>query len=188
VDGDRVGGASDAFYETIEVDLGGLVQFNWLIIMITDFGEGCDVFEEIFETVESNCDDLCDEYVDIAEAFKLQSRDYWTFTMIAVNDNDDFEGEFDYDDEPFEEEFTATFSTFDVAPLLDHGDCEDECEDLDLLESDDELGDRGDLEITHWDEGDTITGRYEVEFGGDEGVKGGFKAEHCNMKDWLWFF
>lgn len=186
IDGDNVGGARSAFFDTVDFDFGVLGSIEYVVVAITDLPNGCDVLEDLYTTVEPTCDDVCDAYIDIVEDNKIKQDDYFILWMVA-NTEDGDEGEFDFDEELGDEEFTASYSAFDAAPLYDAGDCEDECEDGDLLDADIEDGKDGTLVIKKSDS-DVVIGNFDVDFGGDDRLTGSFKAEECDMSDWIWFF
>ncbi len=183
VDGERVGGARDAFYDTLRLDFGPFGELEYLVVMVTDFDEGCAVFEEFFDIVEFSCDDLCDEYVDVAEQYRLDARQ-WSLALV-VNTSDGIDGAFDLDDELGDGEFTASFTSWDTAPLRDPTTCEEACEDGELLDSDVDQGEGGTLELA--EDEDRIKGRFELELGGDDRLDGSFTATECDMADWLFF-
>ncbi len=186
IDGDPVQRARSAFFDTIDLDFGVLGSLEYTIIVVTNVPEGCDVMEEMYSTVELTCDGLCDAYIDTYEDFNMHKDEYYTLWM-TLNTGDGDEGEFDFDDDLGEEEFTADYSSWDARPLQDAGECEDECEDGDLLDADVEDGDDGLLEIKSADS-DTVVGRFDIEFGGSEELKGSFKASECDMEEWSIFF
>lgn len=185
IDGDGVGGARDAFYDTVGVDLGPLGEYELLIVLVTDFADGCEVFEEISNTLEPACDERCDDYLDIAETYHLRSDRFWS-TTFSVNTSDGVDRTFDYDTDLGDGEFTTSFSGWDGAPLQDAAACEEACEDGDLLAPEVDDGDDGELELE--EDGDLIRGRFDVSFGGDDGLSGSFAAHPCDMGDWVPFF
>lgn len=180
VDGDRIGGARDAIYDTVEFG-----PFELMVVVITDFPDACTVYEEFWETIEPNCDDRCDDYRDIAEDY-LGGKDYWSLAL-AIVPGGSFEDEYDYEpDIPGEDEFNLAFRKYDVEPLYDADDCEDARQDGELLLPDLENGNDGDLEILLYDDDDEIVkGRFEVDMGGEEALRGSFTATECNMVEWL---
>lgn len=184
VDGQRVGGARSAIFDALELDFGPFGEVNVLVVVLSDIPNSCDVFEDFFETIEPNCEDRCDEYTDIAQD-ALGAKEYWQMNLTAVSTGS-FEDEFDYEEGQLEnDEFNLNFLRYDAEPLYDSGDCEDECQDGDLLVADQETGNGGDLEITEYDSKDFVKGRFQVDMGGDEDVQGSFTAEYCNMGEWL---
>lgn len=184
VDGDRIGGAVDAIYDTIEVDLGALGEVNVMLLIVSDIPDSCQVFEEFYEDLNLSCEELCDNYVDTAEQY-LGRKDYWALNLSLVS-NGSFEDVYDYEEGSTleDEEFQLAFYKYDAEPLYDDDSCEDACEDQDLLEPDQENGNSGELEIVEQD-GDLVRGRFEVDMGGDEGLRGSFTATECDMVEWL---
>lgn len=184
VDGQGVGGARDALYDTLELDFGPLGELNVMLVIVTDIPQACDVYEEFFETVEPNCESRCDDYMGIARDY-LGSKEYWSLTISAVS-NGSFENTYDYEDDQLDdEEFALGFARYDAEPLYDADACEDACQDGDLLVPDEETGNGGDLEITAYESGDYVKGRFDVDMGGDERLRGSFTAAHCDMVDWI---
>lgn len=183
VDGDRIGGAVDAIYDTLEVNLGPFGEVNVMLVILSNIPDSCQVFEDFYENVEPTCEDRCDGYMETAEDY-LGGKEYWALNLSLVS-NGSFEDTYDYEEGQLEdEEFQLSFFKYDAEPLYDEDACIDACEDLDLLEPDTENGNDGDLEILEED-GDLVRGRFEVDMGGDEGLRGSFTATECNMVDWL---
>lgn len=183
VDGDRIGGARDAIYDTLELDFGVFGEVNAMAIIVTDFPNSCEVFEAFFETIEPDCDDRCDEYRGIAEEF-LGGRDYWALSLVLISGGS-YEDTYDYEpDQIGEDEFQLVFNKYDTEPLYEASTCEDACEDAELLVPDVENGNGGELEILVED-GDIVKGRFDVDMGGEEDLRGSFTATECNMAEWL---
>jgi hypothetical protein len=130
---------------------------------------------------EFGCDDVCEEYVALAEEHGL-SDDHWT-TLLSVNTTDGRSDTFELDQDLQEGEFVASFNGYDTAPLHDPGQCEDTCEDGDLLVPEVDQGQDGELELE--EDGDLLRGRFGLSFGGDDGLDGRFVAEPCDMADWF---
>lgn len=184
VDGQRVGGARSAIFDALELDFGPIGEVNVLYVILTDVPNACDVYEDFFENIEPNCEDRCDDYTDIADEY-LGRPEYWQINLVAVT-NGSFEDDFDYDEGQLDnDEFALSFLRYDAEPLYDNDDCEDECLDGDLLVPDEETGNGGDLEIVEYDSKDFVKGRFEVDMGGDEDLRGSFNAEYCNMAEWI---
>ena len=184
VDGERVGGARDAFYDELVIDLGPLGEFTFVAVFVSDIPDACQVFEEVFETIEPVCDDRCDEYIDIADTFGLGHDEYWALAMVFSADGS-IDGEYDYDADLSEDEFTAAISRYDTSVLQDAGTCEDACEDGELLLPDDEDGNSGVAELER--DGDELKGSFDIDLGGDDRLKGSFRATECDITDWFFF-
>lgn len=185
IDGEPVGGARDAFYDTVGVDLGPLGEYELLIVMLTDFADGCEVIEELSEAGGPGCDERCEDVVDVAEDHGLRGDRFWS-TTFSVNTSDGVDREFDYDSDLSDGEFTASFSAWEGAPLQDPAICEDSCEDGELLVADTEDGEKGELELAQ--DGEILRGRFDVGFGGDDGARGSFAARPCDMAEWTDIF
>ncbi len=184
VDGDRVGGARTAIFDTIE-----LFGSDTVVVVLSDVPDGCNAFEDIYDALLTNadCDDVCDDLERPAKEY-LGRKTYWTATITSFTTGS-VEDDYDYEDGPLgDEEFNLSFSWYDAGPLYDPGDCEDTCDDGDLLDPDTEHGNSGDLEIVEYDSRDVVRGRFEVNMGGGEELRGSFTAEYCDMSDWFpWF-
>lgn len=181
VDGEPVGGARDAFYDSLSVDLGPL-SYDAHVVVITNFADGCEVFEEFTETFEPNCEERCEAYLEIAETYHLRGESLWSATLYA-NTSDGVDAEFDLDPAVGDGEFSASFAIWDGEPLQDVDACEEACKDNELLESDVEDGEDGVLTLEEGDE--LLRGRFEVDFGGDDAVSGSFAARPCDMENWI---
>jgi len=182
IDGDPVAGARSAIFDTIDLDFGVLGSIEQLVIILTSVPDACEALDDLYSISELGCDDICDEIVDMGEDYSFNQDEYYTITIVA-NTEDGEEGEFDFDDKLQDEEFTADYFAFDATAFQDSDECEDQCEDGDLLDGDLEDGDDGVLTIKKSD-GDVVAGKFEIEFGSDE-LKGSFRATECNMSDWL---
>lgn len=181
IDGDHVGGARDAIYDRVSVDLGFLGDYEVTILILTDFPDACATYESFYDDAIDTCDNVCESYTVLAEELHLNQESYWS-TVITVNTSDGTDGEFDYDADIGEGEFAAGFFAYDAVPLRDAGDCEDTCNDGELLVPDIDDGESGELELTEHD--DQITGKFDVAFGGEDRVGGTFNASPCDMSDW----
>ena len=179
VDGERVGGARSAIFDNLE-----LFGTDTVLVLLTDIPDACKTYEEIFEALATDtCDDRCDNLKDVADE-RLGRKGYWSvvigsFTTGSVEDT------YDYEQAPGNDEFNLLYQSWDVQPLYDTNSCEEECEDGDLLDPDEETGNSGELEIVEYDSKDFVKGRFEVDMGGDEELRGSFNAEHCDMVDWI---
>jgi hypothetical protein len=186
IDGERIGGARDAIYDTLGVDFGPFGEYELLVVILTDFSDACETYDAFYDAAgdEWDCDDRCERYLEIADEHHLGDA-HWA-TVLSVNTSDGTTGEFDHDVELGEGEFSSEFNAYDTEPLHDAAACEAACEDGDLLAPDTDDSEDGTLELEERDE--AIGGRFEVSFGGDDGLDGGFTARPCDMGDWLWPF
>ena len=182
VDGGRVGGARDAVFDTYSLDLGPFGELDYAVVVLTDFADACEVLEAYTDAFEGDCEERCEGYVDVTEEFGLGAESYWSFSM-TLNVSDGEEGEFDLDTELGDGEFVASFSSWDARPLQDQDSCEESCKDNELFDADEEEGEDGRVEITRA-ETDLMSGRFDVELGGDEGLGGSFDARPCDTEDW----
>ena len=187
VDGERVGGARDAVYDTYSLDFGPFGELEFALVVLTSFPEACEVVEEYSEAARGgDCEERCEAIVAVSEEYGLRDERYWTFSM-TVNVSDGEEGVFDYETDTSsveDEEFYGVFSSWDGRALQDQAACEEACEDGELLDPSDEEGEDGELEITRAD-GETLSGRFDVDLGGDERVRGGFDARPCDTEEWI---
>lgn len=185
IDGDPVGGARDAYFDTIEISIPFLGSFDYQVIVLTDFPDGCETVSDVSDAYDFGCDEICDELVPVAEEHGLREDEYWTTTLVA-NVSDGVDGMFDYDQELNEAEFTASFSTWDTRAIHDQAACEEACLDGDLLAATGEDGEDGELELELSDDGEVLAGRFDVDFGGDDQLSGRFNATACDTRD-TWF-
>jgi hypothetical protein len=183
IDGEGIGGARDAIWDTLSVELGPL-SYEVTTIVVTDFPDACATYRAFFEAARSEfgCEDVCEEYVGVAEERGLTRDAYWA-TLLVVNTSDGRSGTFDLDADLQQGEFEATFNGYDGAPLQEPAACEDTCEDGELLVPDTEAGEDGELELEA--DGDLLRGQFTLSFGGDDGLDGRFVAEPCDMGEWF---
>ncbi|MCB9685010.1 MAG: hypothetical protein H6738_07695 [Alphaproteobacteria bacterium] len=183
VDGERFGGGQSAIFDRFDFDFFG-VDWEQTTIFLTDIPDACNTMEDMAEafTDANDCDDLCDNYQDVAEKRHLVSRRYWTMSVV-VNTSDDREGSFDFDRDLADGDFVADFSWLDGEQAFDRDLCENACEDDDF-DDDSEDGEDGDLEILQHDS-DLLEGDMQVDFGGDDSANMHFTADRCDMTDWL---
>jgi hypothetical protein len=186
IDGEGIGGARDAIWDTLSVEFGPF-SYELTTIVLTDFPDACGTYGAFLEAARSEfgCDDVCEEYLGLAEERGLSHDAYWS-TVLAVNTSEGQVGTFDLDAELGEGEFDVSFNDYDAVPLHDPGACEAACEAGELLVPEAEAGQDGELEL-EVDE-DLLLGRFTVSFGGDDGLDGRFVAEPCDMGDWFFDF
>lgn len=181
IDGARVGGARDAIYDTVGVDIPFLGDIEVTIVILTDFPDACATFESFYDEAIGTCDDVCEEYTQLQQELHLNQEGYWS-TVLTVNTSDGTDGTFTFDTNPDDGEFAAGYNAYDAVPLRDAGDCEDACDDGELLVPDSEGAEEGELEMAAKD--DRLTGKFDVNFGGEDGLRGSFSAAPCDMGDW----
>ncbi len=183
VDGERVGSAQDAFFDVVELDFGIFGEVNFLVVVLTDVPDACDVYQDVFAGNFQTCEDRCDTYVQIGED-TLGKDSYWSTTLIAHSDGD-FIREYEYDEDLGEDEFTLGFARIDTTAMYDQATCEEACRDGELLEADNETGNDGVLDIKDFVSGDSASGNFNVDMGNDEGLRGSFTAHECDTSAWL---
>src|SRR5690349_20691916 len=83
IDGDGVGGARSAIYDTLKVEFGP-IKYEAMVVIVTDFADACEVYEDIAEAFQPTCDDLCEEYIEIADERNLHADRYWS-TTFTIN-------------------------------------------------------------------------------------------------------
>ena len=182
VDGDKVAGATAAVYDDLEVDL-GIVDWTAASVMVSSFPETCDVVDLALE-LELDCEQRCEDLVDMAAEHSLGERE-WTLTLTLVADND-LEETYDFDSAPEDDEFNSVFSWWDTAPLRDQDLCEEACEAGELLDSSSDNAVGGEV-VVHGLDDQILTGQFDVDFPGNDSLKGSFRADHCDMTSWLLF-
>jgi len=186
VDGEGVGGAHDAFYDTLEIDLPIIGKHKYLTVMVTDFADGCSVFDDMFAAVDSDCDATCDNVVQSAEEHGLKGDQYWSNTF-QVNASDSVNGDFDYDTDLASGHFVSSFSKWDAASFHDKDACVSACNDGTLFASDDTSGSQGQMTLEQQDGDDVISGTFDIDLDGGGHLAGGFAATHCDMGGWSIF-
>jgi hypothetical protein len=185
VDGERVGGARDAVWDEVEVDWGPFGEWSATTVLVTDIPNTCEVLDAMADAYEFDCEERCEEYLEVLETHHLGQERYFMLSIYA-DTSDGAEGSFSQDEEVGEGEFNASFASWDVSVIADPDACEEACEEGELLEDESEEDtDGGELELGGFD-GDILSGRFIVEFEGDEGVEGSFHAESCDLGEvWL---
>lgn len=183
VDDVRVGSARDAFFDVVELDAGIFGEVNFLVVVISDIPDACDVYQDVFADAFQTCGDRCDDYTQIAED-ALGNDSYWSTTLVAHSDGD-FVREYEYDTDLGADEFTLGFSRLDTTPMYNQNTCESACEDGDLLNADNETGNDGGLKIVDYVRDASVKGSFDVDMGSGERLKGSFKAHKCDTSSWL---
>ncbi len=181
IDDESVGAARDAIYDELEVGFGGL-SVKIVYVAITGIPDACDALDALWSTGAGSCDDHCEEMGEVAADY-LGGDVYWSLDILMFPE-DDVDVEYDHGEGMFQDDFYAEIFRDDVSLVYDQAACEEACEDGDsVVDSDSEGSKDGTIEITSYDEGELIKGNYDIEFGGDDVVKGKFTAEHCDIMD-----
>lgn len=178
VDGEEVGGARDAIYDRIAFG-----PLEYTIVVVSDYRDSCEVTDAFLDAFAFDCEERCEEYVAIVDAYDLDHDSYWNLSF-TLNTSDLQEGVFDHDEGLADEEFVASFVRWDATPMRDVAACEEACEEGELLVGDEELAEGGTVEIVDVDES-SIEGTFEVALGGADGLEGRFLAEPCDLESWL---
>lgn len=185
IDGERVGGARDAIWDELTLDLGVLGEWTSTVVMVSDLPESCELLEAMDDAFAFGCEERCDEYLEVFDAFDLRADSYFILTLYA-NTSESIEGEFTFDDQPEEGEFNGSFATWDTTALRDPDLCEEACKEGELLEANTEVIEDGALDLSSLDKDDELRGRFELDFGGDDSLGGGFAARSCSLaEDWF---
>ena len=182
VDGSGVGGPKSAIYDTIEITLGPLGTHISGLVIITDFADACNVYEDFFDTIEPVCEDRCNAYMRFADDY-LGRDEYWSLTFHFEADGDIVDN-FDFNSVPFSDEFSAGFGRWDTSTLGDLDACISACTDNELLEFESDDADNGSFAIES-EAGEVITGIFDLGFGGEDALEGTFEAQRCDMWDWI---
>jgi hypothetical protein len=182
VDGTRATGVRSAIFDTIRISGFGF-EFESTVMMLSDIPNGCEAFEEITRVRTADCVDTCTDLGSIGDEF-LGRDDYWA-AYVVLNPYDDHIGTYAYDSGlQGEGEFTTTFSALDFSEIYNQESCEDECfANNDVISTDDEESDGGTVTIDAYENNVEMQGDFEIDFPGDEQLRGRFKAEHCNLED-----
>ena len=181
IDDESVGAARDAIFDEVEVGFAGY-SVHVLYVAITGVPDACEAMDAMLSTSFNSCDDYCEDMNGIANDY-LGRDVYWTLG-INLWPEDDPDVVYDHGDDLPQDEFYATISRDDFAMAYDPPACEEACEDFeDVVESDAENSKDGVLEITSYEQEDTLQGTYDIEFGGDDFVTGRVKATYCDFVD-----
>lgn len=185
VDGTEVGGARDAVWDEVEVEIPFAGSYSVTTVIMTDFPDSCAVFEGFSEAEDDadDCEELCEGYLAVVDEFGLDPEDHWSLSFL-INTSENGTGDFDFADIPEEDEFSGYFTFVRGEDLLDQSACEDACEDGELLgdEDDFEAIEDGTVTLEEVEDGE-LPGSFAVEFGGTDLLEGSFRAEACDLED-----
>ena len=178
VDGEPVRGARQSYYhiETYEIPFIG--EFPLLILLTSDVGGSCEVFDTITSSSAGSCEETCEE---LAEASgDIPGGEHWNLIFTALLD-DDVIGSYELAGSELSlEGFTAGFSSWNGGDLTDEATCEDQCEDADGLFEGGTYPDDGDLMLEGYTENETLSGQFNLDFDGANALEGGFSAQPCS--------
>ncbi|MCK6522092.1 hypothetical protein L6R49_11680 [Myxococcota bacterium] len=177
VDGEPVRGARQSYYhiETYEIPFVG--EFPLLILLTSDVGGSCEVFDTIYSSATGSCEETCE---DLAEANSdIPGGAHWNLIFTAILD-DDILGKYELTGSEFEiEGFSAGYSAWNGADLTDEATCEDQCEDGDGIFDGLTGPDDGELMLEDYAEGEALGGQFNLDFDGDNALEGSFSAQPC---------
>lgn len=186
VDGEPVGGAREAVFDEVEINLGPLGDFKTMAVMITDVKDSCRVYDTINDQTSVGCEARCADLSAVANE-DLGADDYFQILLVLTADPDRVEGDFSFvGGVPGEDAFTGSFARFDVSALYDEQGCIDTCEAGNpIVESNPEDASGGALTVNGYESGEGIRGSFDLEFGA-ESVDGSFNAKRCdNISSWI---
>jgi hypothetical protein len=103
--------------------------------------------------------------------------------VFTVNASDAVNADFTYDTDLQPGDFTLAFSSWNSAPFHDTTSCRSTCEDGNLFVSDDTEGSAGTLSLE--EDGDVISGKFDVDLSDGGQVGGAFAAHPCDMGAWI---
>jgi len=184
VDGEEVGGARDAIYDILDLEVPFVGDIEFTVVVLSDTEDFCEVTQAFADADEDaeDCEELCTAYLQVVEDFDLDPESFWTL-MLSVNTSDAAEGAFDFEELVAEEgEFTASFSRFDASDLSDQSLCESACEDIELLEAEVEVPESGTTELEAVSD-EELPGTFTLEFDGGDALEGSFEADRCDLSD-----
>ena len=185
VDGEEVRGGSDAYFDTIEADL-GVVTVSLTVIAVTDFRNACDVFEGFLDNEETSCPERCEDYLEVVDELGVSTSGGWQVTMLA-NTSGGKVGSYDHQAIPaIVDTFSASYATYDTEALSDQEACERACEGGAIIDGDDVSARGGDLEIEEESE-DRLIGSFVLDMEGSDTLEGSFRAKPCDTSDWIPF-
>lgn len=183
IDGDGVGWARHAWFDVYELDLGFLGEYYFTTVLLSDVPDACDGLEALTDALsEGDCEEVCEELAVVADTYTGFGDSWYALLGALEEDESDIVGTYEYDPGQVEGAFSASFTRFSLGISADPSECEDACEDGDdLLASDDEGGENGELVIESYERGSRLTGEFEVGFGGDDYLNGAFDAQPCDL-------
>ncbi|MBX2802237.1 MAG: hypothetical protein KTR31_31435 [Myxococcales bacterium] len=182
VDGQPVSGARDALFDRLTLELPFLGRLEATVVMVTDFDASCEVLDGFLSPDLRTCDDLCEDYLQLADTYGFPDDEAWALTFV-VNTSDS-DTAFALDSDLAAGDFTAAFRRWDATGLADAAACEAACEAGELLPSDGEDAQTGQLELTT--SSDTLVeGSFDLGLGGADEISGRFEATPCDLTDWI---
>lgn len=186
VDGVTVERAQSAVFDEVTYDIPFVGETRLVMLIVSSMPDACAVLTEVASQTPIGCDDVCDEYSELATEFL--GGDSYQHLSVAVHVEDEIEREFYYDTDLGDDEFSARMDTWDTTLLNDRPACEDACDAGDsVMPTETEDGEGGDFEITSYTAGDALSGNYRVGFGGGDEVSGRFDATECDLSAWVWW-
>ena len=182
VGGEKVKGAKSAVFDNVEYDIFG-IEFDFIIVMLSDIPDLCGFLDAVDEA-EGDCAEACATYVDAVDTYAKPEETWFTTLLFNVGGGSEV-AEYTYDESlDGDGEFSGTYSFLDLSEAKDAATCEAACEgddDDDDDDSDDEEASTGTAEISKYEAGEVAKGDFELEFGGDDSLKGKFDADPCNL-------
>lgn len=184
VDDRAIGGARDAIFDQVSVDVPFLGTYEATVLILTDFPDACEVLEDLYTVVVPGCEARCDDYLDLVELHNLTQDEAWSLGLVLNTSDEDTD--FTLSNDLQAGTFTAGFTHYDTAPLLDEALCVETCQEHDLLDGEYSSGRSGTLELTDQDD-EQLRGSFELSLQDDDTLQGSFRASRCDMEQWLWF-
>ncbi|MBK9369437.1 MAG: hypothetical protein IPN01_24590 [Deltaproteobacteria bacterium] len=178
VDGEPVRGARQSYYhiETYEVPFFG--EFPLLVLLTSDVGGSCEVFDTLYSNVGSSCEETCEELAQASG--DIPGGAHWNLLFSALLD-EDIIGSYDMVGTELElVGFGAGFSTWNGGDLTDEATCEDQCEDGDGLFEGLSNPDDGELVLEEYTEDEALSGQFNLDFDGANALEGSFSAQPCS--------
>ena len=182
VNGEPVSAARDAAYQSEEIGVPFLGDFQVFSIQVSDIPDICAVTEALEATATVDCYDQCSAWFDIDSRWLGGDR-YFQLSFLAVTDPARVEGELELGGLiPGENQFNGSVRTFDTSHIHDIGECVDWCEDGNpAVPSENNTFAAGSLTIDAFDpSAESTRGAFEVELA-DGGLDGRYNATRCDF-------
>ncbi len=184
VDGTRAGRAKSAVFDRVSYSAFGF-SVEATVLLLSDIPDACEMVNDVVDVRESDCVDACTDWVAIADDH-LGRDDYW-WTVAILNPYDDDVGTYAINDDlDSEGDANAGFAALDFSELYDQDTCVDECNaGNDIVGFDDEQADAGSVVVDAYENNAEMKGSFELSFPGDDTLTGQYKAEHCQLEDFI---
>jgi hypothetical protein len=182
--GTGVGNARTAVFDSVSYDVFGFT-FEGIVLLMSDIPDSCEVIDDFTNVRPNDCVDQCADLGSIGDEY-LGRDEYW-WSVAVMNPYDDDTGVYAFDDSIDDAgDFTSSFSALDMADIYNTDACEEICRaDDEPIQSDDRDVTGGTVTIDTFENNAEMKGSVDLSFPGDETISGKFKAEHCDLEDFI---